>query len=251
MRNNTEWTCRPDESIDDLLLGGLKLIQAREGYRFSLDAVLLAHFAELKGVAKAVDLGTGNGIIPLLLAHRSPTLAVTGIEIQAGMVERARRSVEYNDLQQRIEIIQDDIRKVEQIFSRGWAELVLSNPPFWRKGEGLLNNRPEEAIARHEIELELPELLAAAAYLLASRGKLVLIQRADRMLEIMDQLTNYKLIPRRLRLVHPFADRDANLLLLEAEKNGKGKLQILSPLIIYEKPGTYCAEIQQIYEGKL
>ncbi|MEN6325018.1 MAG: tRNA1(Val) (adenine(37)-N6)-methyltransferase [Syntrophomonas sp.] len=247
MKGNHEWTCQPDESIDDLILGGLKLIQAREGYRFSLDAVLLAHFAGLKGVDRAVDLGTGNGIIPLLLAHRSPSLSITGIELQTGMVERACRNVEYNGIEQRIEIIQGDIRKVEQILSRGWAELVLSNPPFWRKGEGLLNNHPEEAIARHEIELELPEMLAAAVYLLAAHGKLVFIHRAERLLEIMEQLADYKLAPRRLRLVHPFADRDANLLLVEAEKNGKGKLQILPPLIIYEKPGIYCAEIKQIY----
>lgn len=247
MRNNTKWTCRPDESIDDLLLGGLKLIQAREGYRFSLDAILLAHFAEVKGVDRAVDLGTGNGVIPLLLAHRSPFLNITGLELQPGMVERARRNVEYNNLGQRIEIIQGDIRKVEQILSRGWAELVLSNPPFWRKGEGLLNKHPEEAIARHEIELELPEMLFAATYLLAARGKLVFIHRAERMLEIMALLADYKLAPRRLRLVHPFADRDANLLLVEAEKNGKGKLQILPPLIIYQKTGIYCAEIKQIY----
>ena len=250
MKDSIAWTCRPDESIDDLILGGLKLIQAREGYRFSLDAVLLAHFAELQGIDRAVDLGTGNGVIPLLLAHRSPSLSITGIELQANMADRARRNVEYNDLEQRIEIIQGDTRKVEQILSRGWAELVLSNPPFWRKGEGLLNNHPEEAIARHEIELELPEMMAAAAYLLAARGKLVFIHRAERMLEIINQLANYKLAPRRLRLVHPFADRDAKLLLLEAEKNGKGKLQILPPLVIYQKTGIYCEEIKQIYNGE-
>lgn len=249
MKNSMAWTCRPDESIDDLILGGLKLIQAREGYRFSLDAVLLTHFADLKGVNKAVDLGAGNGVIPLLLAYRSPFLNITGIEIQEGMAERACRNVKYNDLEQRIEIIQGDIRKIEQILSRGCAELVLSNPPFWRKGEGLLNNHPEEAIARHEIELDLTEMLAAAAHLLGAHGKLVFIHRAERMPEIMERLADYKLAPRRLRLVHPLADRDANLLLLEAEKNGKGKLQILPPLVIYQTPGIYCQEIRQIYCG--
>ncbi|MDD3269828.1 MAG: tRNA1(Val) (adenine(37)-N6)-methyltransferase [Syntrophomonadaceae bacterium] len=245
---NTVWTCQPDESIDDLVLGGLKLIQAREGYRFSLDAVLLAHFVNLKGVNQAIDLGTGNGVIPLLLAHRSPTLCLTGVELQANMAARARRSVAYNGLGQRIEIMEGDIKRIKEFISPGFAELVLSNPPFWKKGEGLLNDNPEEAIARHELEIELPEILAAAAHILAVHGRLAIIHRAERMVEIMENLADYKLAPRRLRLVHPFADRAANLLLLEAEKNAKGKLTILPPLIIYQKPGIYSEEIKKIYE---
>ncbi|MDD2619534.1 MAG: tRNA1(Val) (adenine(37)-N6)-methyltransferase [Syntrophomonadaceae bacterium] len=251
MKEHKVWTCQADETIDELIMGGQKLIQAREGYRFSLDAVLLSHFVNLDGINNAVDLGTGNGVIPILLAFRSLSLRVTGIEIQEKMVDRARRNVQYNNLEQRIEIMQGDLRTIENYMTRGFAELVLSNPPFYKKGEGMLNRNQEEAIARHEIEVELPELLAAASYILAASGRLAIIHRAERLLEITELMANSKLTPCRLRLIHPFADRTANLLLLEAKKNGKGKLTILPPLIIYQKPGIYSDEIKEIYSDKI
>lgn len=239
---------RPDESLDDLILGGLKIFQPRQGYRFSLDAVLLAHFAKPEKVETAVDLGTGSGVIPLLLTRQAPPLKVLGVEIQASMVKRARRSVEFNRLQERIEIIQGDIGTIEEILPRGLAELVLSNPPFWKQGEGRISNNQEEAVARHEIEVSLEQIVAAGAYLLANQGKFCMIHRADRLTELLELFQIYKLRPQRLRMVHSFIDREAKLFLLEGQKNGRGKTVILPPLIIYETPGVYCREIRQIYD---
>ena len=238
-----------DETLDDLILGDMKLIQAVHGYRFSLDAVLLTHFPELTGVSHIIDLGTGSGVIPLLLAARAPDLHITGIELQPAMVKRAKRSVRLNRLEHRIEIIQADIKEIDRTLVGGSAELVLSNPPFWKTGEGYLSSNTEEAIARHELNLNLEELVDKGAYLLGQGGKLVIIHRAERLEEAMGIFRCHKLSPKRLRLVHSFVDRSATLFLLEGIKNRPGRLNILPPLVIYQKPGEYSDEIKQLYGG--
>ncbi|MGI5912674.1 MAG: tRNA1(Val) (adenine(37)-N6)-methyltransferase [Syntrophomonadaceae bacterium] len=240
----------PDETLDDLIIGGLKLIQPHEGYRFSLDSVLLAHFAVKKRVKLAVDLGSGNGIIPLIMAWRSPELEIIGIEIQEQMVERAQRSVLYNGLQQRISIIKGDIRNIKEYLSPGSVELVVSNPPYWCKGQGLISHNHEEAIARHELMVNLAELIQAAAYLLPLKGSFCLIHRADRLNEITKLCNANGIIPVRLRTVHSFPGQEAQLILLEAQKGERGSLKILAPLIIYSKPGKYSDEINNLYYGK-
>ncbi len=240
-----------EETLDDLLLGNMKLIQGVHGYRFSLDAVLLAHFPETKGVRQVFDLGTGSGVIPILLAVRAPDLRISGVEIQPSMVDRARRSVHLNRLADRIEIIQDDIKELEKSLPGGCAELVLSNPPFWRKGEGHISINSEEAIARHELELNLEELVKQGAYLLCQGGKMAIIQRAERLAEAMEIFQRHKLSVKRLRMVHSFVDRNAGLVLLEGQKNRPGSLiSILPPLVIYQQPGEYSDEIKQIYREK-
>ncbi|MEN6351637.1 MAG: tRNA1(Val) (adenine(37)-N6)-methyltransferase [Syntrophomonas sp.] len=236
-----------EESLDDLILGGLKIFQPRQGYRFSLDAVLLSHFPKLEKINTAVDLGTGNAVIPILLTERNPVIKVFGIEIQESMVKRARRSIVYNHLQERIEVIQGDIKRIEEILPRGLAELVLSNPPFWKKGEGRISSNEEEAWARHEMKVELEQIVAAASYLLTDGGKFCIIQRADRLLEVLELFRKYRLTPKSLRNVHPFIDREAKLVLLEGWKNRGGKLVLAAPLIVYEAPGVYCPEIREIY----
>jgi tRNA1Val (adenine37-N6)-methyltransferase len=241
---------KPEETLDDLILGNMKVIQAVRGYRFSLDAVLLAHFSELDGIKQAIDLGTGSGVIPILLAVRSPGIRISGIEIQPAMVDKARRSVNLNGLDGRIKIIQGDIKEIHKCLQGGCADLVLSNPPFWKTGEGHISINPEEAIARHEINLKLEELVGQGAYLLRQGGKMTIIQRADRLAELMDIFARHKLSLKRMRMVHSFADRNAGLVLLEGQKNRPGNLTILPPLIIYEQPGEYCAEIKLIYREK-
>ncbi|MCX5779793.1 MAG: tRNA1(Val) (adenine(37)-N6)-methyltransferase [Firmicutes bacterium] len=239
-----------DETRDSLILGGLELIQPKEGYRFSLDAVLLAHFPELTGVERVVDLGTGSGVIPLLLTVRAPQVKIIGVELQAAMVERARRSVRLNGLQDRIEILHADIREIDKSLPGGSAALVLSNPPFWKKGEGHVNRHPEQALARHELQLNLAELVSQGAYLLAPEGKLVIIQRAARLEESLEKLRRNHLTPTRLRMVHARLDRQAGLVLLEAVKSRRGRLTILPPLVIYAQAGIYSPEIQAIYGVK-
>jgi len=240
-----------EETLDDLILGNMHLIQANQGYRFSLDAVLLAHFPEVSALKRAIDLGTGNGVIPLLLALRAPQARISGVEIQEGMVSRARRNIALNGLDDRIDIIKADIREISKSLPGGCAELVLSNPPFWKKGEGKISTNLEEAIARHELNLNLEELICQGAFLLRQGGKLAIIQRAERLQEALELFKQNKLRVKRMRMVHSLLDREAKLVLLEGQKNGQGGLTILPPLIIYQSPGEYCDELKQIYNPNI
>jgi tRNA1Val (adenine37-N6)-methyltransferase len=247
MEDNKALLIRKDETLDDLIIGGLKLIQSRDGYRFSLDAVLVSFFPNLKKVNTVVDLGTGNGVIPLLLSARAPHLKITGIEIQDNMVDRARRGIKHNRMEKRIEIIQEDIRQIEKTLNRGIAELVISNPPFWKQGEGRLNINQEAAAARHEIYAGIEDIIRAAAYILKPGGNLCIIHRADRLIEIIRLFTHNKLGIKRIRMVHSFIDREAKMVLIEAQKARTGETIILPPLIIYENTGEYRNELKKIY----
>lgn len=236
-----------EETLDDLILGGLKIIQPIKGYRFSIDAVLLAHFADLHGVKKVVDLGTGNGIIPLLLSHRDPGLDILGIELQAAMADRASRSVQLNNLQHRIDILQADIRKLKEKLPGGSAELVLSNPPFWKRGEGHVNRNHEESIARHELEITLKELVEGAIHLLAPQGALALIHRVERLDEIADVFGQLGLSLSRVRKVLSYADRPARQVLVEARFGLRHETVLMPPLIIYSNINCYGDELRQLY----
>ncbi|HZJ84123.1 MAG TPA: tRNA1(Val) (adenine(37)-N6)-methyltransferase [Syntrophomonadaceae bacterium] len=236
------------ESLDDLILGDLKIIQARKGYRFSLDALLLAHFCSTDGVRDVFDFGTGSGIIPIILTFRAPELKITGIDLQAQMVERARRSVKLNNLQDKIGILEQDIKKLEEVFSKGLADLVVCNPPFYKKGEGQLSSNSEAAIARHELELTLGEIIKQASYILKDRGKIALIQRASRLTEVISLFTDYKIKTSRIRMVHTKLDSEAKLCLIEGQKHGRLPLEILAPLIIYQADGQYSEEIKKWYQ---
>lgn len=235
------------ETLDDLILGGLKVIQPRWGYRFSLDAVLLAHFAVLDGVESLVDLGSGSGVIPLILSYRSPSLSITGIELQEDMAERSRRSISYNGLSERIGIVQADIKQIKSVLSPASSELVVSNPPFWKKGEGHISSHPGEAIARHELEVELKDICMAAAYLLKDGGHFCVIHRANRLTDIIGAMTACRLQPDRMRAVHSFSEEDAALVLVDGRKNGRGGVNIMPPLVIYQEQGVYCPEVDLWY----
>lgn len=239
-----------DETLDDLIIGGLRLIQPRKGYRFSIDAVLLAHFATLDKVNQAVDLGCGNGVIALLLAARSPGLKITGIEIQEQMAERAQRSIEYNHLQQRVQVMEGDFCHIDKHLSPGSAELVLSNPPFWCKGQGRISQNREEAIARHEIAMSLDDVIQAAYYLLSPGGSFCLIHRAERLTDIVNGCMAHRLLPVRLRAVHSFQEQEAQLILIEAQKRERGPFKLLPPLIIYKQAGAYSEEVMNLYYGE-
>lgn len=237
------------DTLDDLLINDLKVFQARHGYRFSIDAVLLAHFPELGDVKNIIDIGTGSGVIPLLLSQRTRA-AITGIEIQEAMAARAAKSVELNSLQGQINIIRADINQIQNLLSAGCANLVVSNPPYWKKGEGKLSANPEEAVARHEIALTLEQLIEQAAYLLVPRGKLALIQRADRLPEALKLLTDYRFAAHRLRTVHANRRTEARMILLEAVKGSRSGLKIMSPLCIYQEDGSYSREIEEMYNNE-
>jgi len=234
------------ETLDDLILGNMRVIQSAQGYRFSIDAVLLAHFADLV-CQQVIELGAGSGVISLLMAWRAPQARFKAIEIQAAMVDRARRTMVLNGMEERIEVLQADIREIEQVLPGGAADLVLSNPPFWRKGEGKISANEEAAIARHELNLTLEELVSKGSYLLRQGGKMAIIHRAERLEEAMDTFRRHKMPMRRLRMVHSFIEKEARLVLIEAEKNRPGPLHIMPPLVIYDQVGEYGRELREIY----
>ncbi|MGR6837227.1 tRNA1(Val) (adenine(37)-N6)-methyltransferase [Syntrophomonas erecta] len=237
-----------DETLDDLILGDLRIIQSCQGYRFSLDPILLGHFARVEGVQRIVDLGTGSGVIALLLSWRAPQARIIGLEIQKSMVDRARRSIKLNGLQERLEVIEEDINQVNQVLPPDSMDLVVSNPPFRKVGEGKQSSDPEKAVARHEIKVTLEGIVKAAGYLLKPGGSFCLIQRADRLEEIGQLLHQYQLYPLRLRNIHSFIDREAKLVMVEGVKQRHNKLIIMPPLIIYSAPGIYGDELRLIYD---
>ncbi len=248
-KENASWLFLPqeEETFDDLLLHGMKLLQSRSGYRFSLDSVLLAMWVALDNVNTAAELGTGNGVIALLLAARKPSLFLEGVEIQETLFNQAQRNIQNNRLTEQIRIIQGDIVQIENLLPKNAYDLVYSNPPFFRSGEGVLNPLPEKAIARHELLVTLPDVLKAAQYLVKPGGKLALILRAERLSEWIGYLNESKFSLSRLRFVHPRPGQPAVLFLAEAVKRSKASLKIESPLWIYQENGKYSEEILAWY----
>lgn len=235
------------ESLDDLILGNMKIIQPRQGYRFSIDSVLLAFYTDIGEARNAVDLGTGSGVIPLLLAYQKQDLRISGIEIMAEVAERAQRNVAYNGLADRIAIIHGDIKKIKSLLPPGSTDLVVANPPFWKKGEGRISQNLEQAVARHELEVELSQIIAAAAYLLAPRGRICMIHRADRADEIMGYFTEHEFRQIKTRWVQSFPERPPHLLLIEGQQSPSLDVNQLETLVIYQRKGEYSEEIKGIY----
>jgi len=220
----------PDERIDEF--SGLKVIQKTDGPHFSLDAILLARFATVRRGDVLADLGTGGGIIPLILASITEAERITGIEIQSELVDIARRNAALNHLENKIEILEDDLRLVKRTQPAGQFDLVVSNPPYRLLGAGRINPNPLKAIARHEIKCTLDDVLQASFHLLKNSGRAAFVYRPDRAVDLIAGCRQHRLEPKRMQLVYPAPDREANLILLEAVKNGQKELKILNPLII-------------------
>ncbi|MFZ5944516.1 MAG: tRNA1(Val) (adenine(37)-N6)-methyltransferase [Bacillota bacterium] len=238
---------KENETVDDLILSGLKIIQKKNGFRFSIDSVLLTHFPAVKKGDRIIDLGTGTGVVPLLMSTRGEDLALTGIEIQEEIAEMARRSVELNNLS-RVEIIQGDLRKLnKEMFNH--FNLVVSNPPYLPVNQGKVSPQPEVALARHEIMCTLSELVQTAKKLLKEKGRLAMVHRAERLGEIMYELHKHGLCPSRLRLVYPHLDKHANLVLIEAVKGSGVSLKVEKPLIVYKDETCYTDELLNYYFG--
>lgn len=240
---------RPGERLDDLQRGGLRIIQSGRHFAFSIDAVLLAHFASIRSRGTVVDLGTGSGVIPLLLSHRSPHARITGIELAPEVADMANRSILTNGLGDRISVIQGDLRHIRKLMPAGTADLVTSNPPYMPLGTGEISLTEAQQMARHEVTCRLEDVLAAAAWLLRTGGKFALVHRPERLGDIMAALRGYRLEAKRLRLAHPLADRKASMVLLEAVKNARPGLTVEPPIYIHNPDGTYTGTIQTLYEG--
>jgi len=234
------------ETLDDLRLGGLKIIQRQDGYRFSLDPVLLCAFARVAAGETVVDLGSGSGIIPLLLASRSETTHIVGVERQPAMVARSRRSVQLNGLESRITIQEGDLRQIRSLLSAGSAQVVVTNPPFRKTDSGRLSPQSERAQARHEVAGNLADFVAAAAYLLGTGGRCYLVYLAERLAELLDLLRQAGLEPKRLRCIHSRVGQAARMVLVESRRGGGVGLTVEAPLYVYDGE-HYSAEVLGCY----
>ena len=239
---------KENERLDDLQQNGYKIIQSSEIFCFGMDAVLLSSFAVAKEGDKVLDLGTGNGVIPILMEAKTKAAHFTGLEIQNINVDMAIRSVAYNGLENKIKIVQGDIKEASSIFGGASFDVVTSNPPYMNENHGLVNPDSYKAIARHEILCTLEDVIREASKVLKDKGKFYMVHRPQRMVEIFETLTKYKLEPKRIRLVHPYVDRDANMILIEAIKGANSLLKVEQPLIIYEREGIYTEELYKLYK---
>lgn len=238
---------RPGERLDDLNRNGYKIIQNPEKFCFGMDAVLLSGFAKVKTGENALDLGTGTGIIPILLEAKTDGKHFTGLEIQEESADMARRSVSYNHLEEKISIVQGDIKEADRLFALASFDVITSNPPYMTGNHGLVNPQIPKAIARHEVLCTFDDVARQAARLLKPGGRFYLVHRPFRLAELIVTLSKYHLEPKRMKLVYPFADKEPNMVLIEAIRGAKSRITVESPLIVYQKPGVYTDEIYSIY----
>jgi tRNA1Val (adenine37-N6)-methyltransferase len=238
------------ETIDTLYNESLQLIQARNGYRFSLDPVLLADFATLCGEERALDLGTGCGVLPLLLARRSVALQIVGWERQPQMVDRARRSVALSQMAGRISIVEADLRQHRDLAPVGSFSLVVSNPPYRTVDSGHIAPDDERAAARHELAGGLDDFLAAAGWCLKNGGRFAIVYLAERLSGLLVGMSAVGIEPKRMRMVHPRQGEPAKMVLVEGRKGGRSGLDVEPPLYIYRMGGEsrdYTDEVLRIY----
>ena len=235
----------------DYITQQLHIIQSKQVFSFSIDAVLLARFTYVPITrGSIIDLCSGNGVIPLVLSTRS-SVPITGIEIQPTLVDMANRSVHLNQLEHQIRIIQADVREKSLKNMTGQADLVTCNPPYFATpGEKEWNENPYLAAARHERNGTLEEIVEAASYLVKPRGKVAMVLRPERMMELLELFRRYRIEPKQMKLIYPKEGKDANILLLEGTKNGKPRLRCLPPLTVYDSNGNYTEEFQKYYDGK-
>lgn len=236
-----------NERLDDLQRNGLKIIQKTDGFCFGMDAVLLSGFASVKPGERALDLGTGTGIIPLLLSAKTKGEHFIGLEIQTEIMKMAQRSVALNGLEKKIDIIQGDIKEASRIFGAASFDVVTSNPPYMNDAHGLKNPGDVKAISRHEVLCTLEDVVREGTKALKPGGRFYMVHRPHRLAEIITVMRQYKLEPKRMKFVHPFADKDANMVLIEAVRGGGAWLKLEPPVIVYKEPGVYTDEIYEIY----
>lgn len=225
------------ERVDDLNRNGYKIIQDPKRFCFGMDAVLLSDFAKVKKGELVLDLGTGTGVIPVLLEAKTEGKHFMGLEIQPESVDMAKRSVEMNGLSEKISIVHGDIRLIHQYFKPASFDVITANPPYMNEGGGLLNPLSPKAIARHEILCSLSDVVSAAAKLLRFNGRLYMVHRPHRLADAFVLLRQYGIEPKVIRFVHPYVHKEPEMVLIEASRGGKPFLKVLPPLIIYEDKG--------------
>lgn len=236
-----------DESIDDLQLNGLQLIQKEQGFRFGVDAVLLSHFANVKKKHRVIDLCTGTGIVSFLVYGKYKPQEVIGLEIQDDMVEMANRSSKLNDTSDIVKFVQGDLKDKALLDSLGRFDVVTVNPPYKLNNAGILNPNNKLAIARHEIMCNLEDVIVSARRLLKDNGRMFIVHRPERLADIFGLMRKYKIEPKRVRLVQPNTKKAPNIVLVEGQRDGGAFLKWEETLYVYDDNGNYSEEINRIY----
>lgn len=224
------------ERLDDLQLSGYYIIQDPKRFCFGIDAVMLSDFAKVKPGERVLDLGTGTGVIPILLSAKTKGLHFTGLEIQPESADMAQRSVRYNDLEDKVDIVTGDIKEAAELFGTASFDVITTNPPYMLKEHGLKNHGDARTIARHEILCTLDDILRESAKLLReSKGRFYMIHKPFRLAEILTKMCQYKIEPKRIRFVHPYVDKEPTMVLIEGLKGGKSRVTVEPPIIMYER----------------
>ncbi|HNU80109.1 MAG TPA: tRNA1(Val) (adenine(37)-N6)-methyltransferase [Bacillota bacterium] len=239
-----------DETVDDLQ-NGFSIIQKKHSFRYGVDAVLLADFADIKHRHSVIDLGTGTGIIPILIYSRKKPVEITAVEIQKDMADMAARSIVLNGLEKNIKVLCMDIKDAPMLLGKSRYDCVVTNPPYMKKECGINNPSETKAIARFEIMCSLEEILIAARELLKPGGKLFMVHRTDRLADIIYEMRDKGIEPKRIRFVHPSIGKRPNLLLIEGARGGNKELKFMDPLYIHDENGEYTEEIHRIYGRKV
>ena len=242
---------KENERIDDLEYKGLKIIQNKEGFCFGIDSVLLSDFAKnIKKDSLVLDIGTGTGIISILLSKKAEIKKIYGIEIQEEVADMAKRSVKLNDLQDKIQIINKNIKNIFEEIEPNKIDAIVTNPPYMKLNTGAKNEEIKKLISRHEVECNLEDIIKISYKLLKSKGEFYMVHRAERIVDILYNLRKYKLEPKEIRFIHSKVGKEPNLVLIKAVKDAGEDLIIDSPLVVYNNDGTYTDEILKIYNKK-
>lgn len=242
-----EVSLKEKERLDELQRNGYRIIQNPEKFCFGMDAVLLSGFVRVKPGNTVMDLGTGTGIIPILLEAKTQAGHLTGLEIQEESADMARRSVALNGLSDKIDIVTGDIKEADSLFPSASFDIVTSNPPYMIGEHGLKNPDEPKAIARHELLCTLKDVVGQAARLLKPGGHFFMVHRPFRLAEIINTMSEYGLEPKRMQLVYPFVDKEPNMVLMEGVRGGRPRITVEKPLVIYREQGVYMPEIYDIY----
>lgn len=245
--NEEKYILYDGERIDDLQVNNCHIIQNPEKFCFGMDAVLLSGFARIKKGETILDMGTGTGILPILLAAKTGAKSFTGLELQAESADMARRSVRLNNMQDRIDIVTGDIKEAGRIFGPSSYDVVVTNPPYMNENHGIVNPDAPKAIARHEIMCSLEDVVEQTARVLKVNGRMYMVHRPFRLVDIIELLVKYGLEPKRLRMVYPYAGREPSMVLVEAVRGGRRRLTVEKPLIIYNEDREYTEEIKRDY----
>ncbi|HJF94044.1 tRNA1(Val) (adenine(37)-N6)-methyltransferase [Lachnospiraceae bacterium DSM 108991] len=235
------------ERLDDLQIKGYRIIQSPGRFCFGMDAVLLSSFAKVKTGERALDLGTGTGILPILLEAKNKGDFYTGLEIQEESADMARRSVQYNHLEDKVRIVTGDIREAAALFGAASFHVITVNPPYMIGDHGLKNENEAKYIARHEVLCTLEDVLRESGKLLGNKGRFYMVHRPFRLAEILSGMSRHRIEPKRMRLVHPYIDKEPNMVLLEGVKGAHPRMTVEPPLVVYNKDGTYTEELLELY----